>query len=221
MLMIGRFTSMLFLLCAVALFSVSAKAQTGTGSSLPAPAPTAAQKEDYAATVKRLKGGEQNVDFGALRIAFTETRDYSGYDDGDRAKLIGALNAKDYKGALNLANARLEKDFVDLNAHYVAAIANNELKNHDQAEFHTKIFNGLMDSIILGRDGLTAANAYDVISTTEEYIVMGYLGYGYPSSQALMEENGHHYDKLTATNSKTKKTAGIYFNIDRFFGKMF
>jgi hypothetical protein len=35
-----------------------------------------------------------------------------------------------------------------------------------------------------------------------------------PTGQALVEKNGHSYDKMTAVNSKTNEEVTLYFNVD-------
>jgi hypothetical protein len=38
-----------------------------------------------------------------------------------------------------------------------------------------------------------------------------------PSGQALIEDKGHHYDKMTAIDPKTEQSSTFYFNIDKPF----
>ncbi|MEO6393713.1 MAG: DUF4919 domain-containing protein [Pyrinomonadaceae bacterium] len=203
---------------AVALSFVPVKAQ-GDKTPTPAQIPQTDQKETYDALVKRVKGGDLKVDFGAMRQAYTETPGFSGYGNSGKYEMYGALNQKKFKDALSLAEKRLEKVYVDLNGHYVAMIANSELKQSDKAEFHRQVFLGLVDSIVRGHDGLTPATAYDVISIDEEKLVISYLGFEFSGSQALVQDSGHAYDRMGVTDSKTKTNSALYFRIDRFFGK--
>jgi hypothetical protein len=187
------------------------------GQAGPAPAPTPAP-EDYQAMVKRIKGGDLKIDFVAFRQAYTQSAGFSGYGEGSKKEMYAALNAKKFDDALKLANTRLDEDYVDLNAHFVALVANRELGHADKAEFHRTVFVALMDSIIKGHDGQTAATAYQVISVAEEYAVINYLEFR-PSGQGLVREDGHNFDVMTVIDPKTTETHKLYFNIDRFFGK--
>jgi hypothetical protein len=106
----------------------------------PAAAQNAApQKNDYQAMVDKVKGGFL-VDFGAMREAYTKTEDFSGYGDGGRKEMSAALGAKKFKEALALAEKRLDEDFVDLNAHYVAFVASHELGNKEKEKISTARF---------------------------------------------------------------------------------
>jgi hypothetical protein len=38
-----------------------------------------------------------------------------------------------------------------------------------------------------------------------------------PTGQALIEDKGHHYDKMTTQEPKTEQTTTYYFNVDKPF----
>ena len=54
------------------------------------------------------------------------------------------------------------------------------------------------------------------ISTDEEYAFFQYIGVRFVS-QALIDEKGHRYDKMTAKDPKTGQSGIYYFNIDKPF----
>jgi len=58
--------------------------------------------------------------------------------------------------------------------------------------------------------------AFVVISTDEEYALFSALGLRV-TAQALINEKGHNYDKMTAVDPKTNETLIYYFNIDKPF----
>lgn len=175
--------------------------------------------ESYETLLEKVKKGDLTIDFAALRIAYTKTKDFSGYGGLDRRAAFGAMEQKDFPKALRLAEEQLAKNFVDLNAHYVAFIANRETGKAEKAEWHRTLFLKLIESIEKSGDGKTPETAYIVISTNEEYVLLNYQGYQ-PAGQALMRINGHTYDKLSVLNPKTKEKAEVYFQIDAFFGKL-
>lgn len=175
-------------------------------------------QEQYSSLVEKVKKGDLTIDFTALRTSFTKTEGFSGYDKLDRAAAFGALNSKDFQTALKLAEDRLKKDYLDLNAHYVAFAANKELGKSDKAEFHRNVLTKLVEAIQKNGDGKTPETAFVVIGTDEEYFMISYLGYR-PSSQGLMNANGHAYDRMTVIDTKTNETVTLYFQIDSFFGK--
>ena len=175
-------------------------------------------KESYEPLVEKLKKGDLTIDFAELRMAFTKTKDFSGYGGLEKKEAFGALDKKDFQKALKLAEDGLKDDYLDLNAHYVAFIANRELDKADKAEFHRNVFFKLIEAIQKSGDGKTPETAFIVIGVDEEYVLINYLGYR-PTQQGLYRANGHTYDKLSVVNTKTNETVVFYFQIDTFFGK--
>lgn len=151
-------------------------------------------------------------------MAYTETAEYSPYgsDRDSRQKMFAALNAKDYQNALELANKILAGNFLDINAQFGAYVAHRELGDADDAEKHKFFLQGLIRSIEKSGDGKTPATAFVVISTDEEYALLNWQGLR-ATAQALLNQGGHSYDRMTALNPKTNETTDYYFNIDKPF----
>lgn len=171
--------------------------------------------KDYEELVAKLKSGDTRVDLTALRMAFTETKEYSygGPAKADKEKFFKPFNDKNYKDALKEAEKFLEKNYVEANAHFVAYNCAKELKDDKKAEFHKTVLLGLLKSIENGNDGLTLKTPFSVITIDEEYTMMRFLGYKY-NSQSLQHSDGHTFDVFTATDPKTDQTVTLYFNID-------
>jgi Domain of unknown function (DUF4919) len=182
------------------------------------PQAPAASKPAYDALLERVKKSDATVDFKEFRLAYTETSKYSPYG-GDKAKrrvMFEALDAKQYDKALVAANEILDSNYLDLMAHFGAFISNRELKNTDTATYHRFVFDGLMNSIRNSGDGKTQETAFVVISTDEEYVLFNFMGLRV-QSQALVNDKGHSFDKMTALDPKTNETVVYYFNIDKPF----
>jgi Domain of unknown function (DUF4919) len=193
-----KFTALFLALTA---FTLTVNAQDKNGS--------------YEAMASKLKAGDTSVDYKGLRMAFTKTKNYS-YDKTDKAvtaKLTKLLSDKNFKEALKQAEAILEKDYVDENAHYIAYTASKELKDETKAAFHKAVLVGLLSSIKDGQDGLTAKTPFLPITIDEEYTMIRFLGYQ-PAGQSLQDANGHKFDVLDVVNPKTNEKAKFYFNID-------
>ena len=126
---------------------------------------------------------------------------------------FAALDAKDYEKALAHATKMLEANYIDIMGHYGSFIAHRELGHTEQAEFHKFMTSHLLDSIIKSGDGKTTAAAIPVISTDEEYVLFDFLKLR-PQSQALIHDQGHSYDKMTALDPKTNQTVMISFSLD-------
>jgi Domain of unknown function (DUF4919) len=219
----------LFAALLLALFAPPARAQSQTTQKDP-PAPPApaekpasadqAQKDAaYEALLKKLKGGDRTVDFKELRMAYAESSGYNPYggDRQARQAMFAAMRAKEWDEALKQSAKILEKNYVDINAHFGAFVANDRKGVTDKADFHKFVLEGLVNSIRDSGDGKGTDKAFVVISTDEEYALLNILGLR-PTSQALLNKGGHSYDMLTAVDPKTNEKQDIYFNIDKPFG---
>lgn len=187
--------------------------------------PEKSQALNYADLATKLKNGDTKIDFLALRMAYTETKEYSPYGTGadETNPMFKAFGDKKYKDALRLADKILKENYVEMNAHYISSLANDALGNKEKATFHKEVFLGLINSIVAGKDGKSAKTAYGVISVPEEYVVLRTLGWQ-RGEQALITEDGHQFDVLTVKNLKTNEIVKMYFNIDTVFkayGKIF
>jgi hypothetical protein len=173
---------------------------------------TPVPKPSYSDLVTRLKAGDKNVDFKALRLAYADT---TGGKDTDKQKkaMTAALNSKNYAEAIKNADRVLAEDYVDMDAHFVEYIAHRELNQSDQAEFHKFVLQGLLDSITHSGDGKSFETAFQVIEVHEEYVVLRFMGL-MPSEQSMSTKNGHSYDVMKAVNPKSNEEVTLYFNID-------
>lgn len=170
----------------------------------------------YDAMVDRAKSGDKTVDFRAMRLAYADSPSYSSRPDTSeqKKKMTAALNGKDFPTAIMYADKILASDYVDMDAHFAAYIAHRELKEADTAERHKWILQGLLKSITGVGDGKTPETAYQVIEVHEEYVVLRFMGVGLPSSQALLQRNGHSYDEIKFVDPESQKEVTVYFNVD-------
>jgi hypothetical protein len=157
--------------------------------------------------------------FKELRFAYTETPQYNPYG-GVKTKIGGnmltAVNNKEYKKALEYAEKILKENYVDIDAHMVASTAYREMGNQEKADYHQAIFSLLFLSMLHDRHGDKLETAIEVISTDEEYSFLNFSGLK-TRHQALLQANGHNYDRLTVVDPVSSKTSEIYFCIDRQF----
>ena len=169
---------------------------------------------EYATLLAALKAGDTQIDYARLRLSYMDSPEYKQAKDTSDAEkaMTEALNAKDYTGALKEAETVLESDYVSIDAHFVAFVANRELGAADQAEFHLAVFRGLIDSIRNSGDGLSTQTAWVVIDVHEEYVLLRALGFQ-PSDQSLIQKDGHSYDEMKV-KSEDGKQQTFYFNVD-------
>ena len=180
-------------------------------------APAAPPATSYKALLAELKGGKTDIDYYALRMAFTGTKDYEPYAFSDvetRKAMFAALAKKDYQEAEKQAQKALERNYLDAGAHAVASIAADRLGEKDKSEFHHKVAVGLVSSIFHAGDGHSVETAGEVISTDEEYTFFGLQGFQ-PKSQALLHQGGHSYDKMVVIDSESRQEVTFYFLIDK------
>ena len=177
-----------------------------------------AAKVPYETLLEKVKKQDSSVNFKELRFSYTETKQYSPYgsDSENRKAMFEALKAEGYEKALALSEKILAANYLDINAHFVAFAANRYLGHLEKADYHKYVFQNLLKSISDSGDGKTMETAFFVISTDEEYALFSFMGLR-PAGQALIEDKGHRYDKMTAIDPKTEQSSTYYFNIDKPF----
>jgi Domain of unknown function (DUF4919) len=174
----------------------------------------------YKSLVERVKKGDPSVDFLELRRAYADSPEYAGKGDSEEAnKMYEAFKRKDYAEVLKRAEKILDTDYVDIDAHHMAHLAYRELNDAEHARFHQAITRNLIQSILSTGDGKSQKTAMEVISTSEEYVILGVMGLR-PGRQSLMSENGHQYDRLEAVDPETHLKVTLYFNVDRPMGHL-
>ncbi len=169
--------------------------------------------DEYPILLAKAKDFDRSVDFKALRLAYTKTGDYKPYGADESAKdaMFKALQEKRYEDAIKSAEAIMDKNFVDIDAHFIARIAHRELKNQKKYEFHHFISKGLIDSILNSGTGLDTEGAFLVINTREEYVILEILGLA-GKGQQTVNASGQTYDKLNVVDRKTGDSGFIFFN---------
>jgi hypothetical protein len=190
-------------------------------SQAPAPSVDAAQDgEDggeYRRLVERIRKGERDVDFTALRMAYAKTDGYMPYgeEEGDKDDAFAAMKRKDYAEAAKLAEEGLKDNFVDPELHWLCRNAYGSLGDREKEEFHAFVLKGLLDSMRRSGDGSTPAKAVVVISEAEEDALLHDLELRAVRSETV-EIGGHAYDKVEAEHLylKINLSTTLYFNVD-------
>ena len=174
-------------------------------------------KKKYEALLEQAKKGEGAVDYGALRFAFFETPDYNPLSGMlIYRSLWGLVMQANWAEAAKQAEAVLEKNYVDANAHMVAHIAYREQGDEEKAKLHRRWADGLIESIKAGGDGKSPANAWHVISISEEYAVIRSMNLR-ATGQSLLNDKGHAYDVMKTLDPRTNTEVTLFFNVDKPF----
>jgi hypothetical protein len=184
-------------------------------AALPAAIAALDQPSEYAVLLASLKAGKTDIDYTRLRLSYMDSPEYKAAKDTSKSEdaMTDALNKKDYPAALKDAEAVLESNYVNIDAHYVALLANREMGAMDSAEFHRTVFRGLINSIRNSGDGKTMETAWVVITVHEEYVILRVLGFR-PVEQSLMHKDGHSYDVMKVKNAEDGTEQTFYFNVD-------
>jgi len=170
---------------------------------------------EYAGLLASVKAGNTNIDYARLRLSYMESPERKKAKDVSNAEkaMFEALSAKDFPKALKHAETVLAAEYINMDAHFVASVANREMGNTEKAEFHRTVFRALIDSIRNSGDGKSMATAWVVVTVHEEYVLLRALGFK-PSGQSLLEKDGHSYDVMKVKSAEDGTEQTFYFNID-------
>jgi|ERR1039458_8036869 hypothetical protein len=173
------------------------------------------QPSEYATLLASLKAGKTDIDYARLRTSYMDSTEYKAAKDVSDSEnaMIDALNKKDYPAALKNAEIVLDSAYVNMDAHFVAMVANRELGAKDKSEVHSTVFHGLIKSILDSGDGKSTEKAWVVINVPEEYVVLRVLDFK-PSGQSLVQKDGHSYDVMKVKDAKDGTEQTFYFNVD-------
>jgi hypothetical protein len=167
--------------------------------------------QKYKKALKQIQSGDLTVDFEALRLNCAAAKLSCEANAESKGKIDALLKGKKFDEALKEIDKALEKTFVDIDLHFFSYLANKELKNKDEAEFHKAVFNGLLDSIQKQKHGRSKKNSFIVISVQEEEAFLKYNRMRV-LQQKLLNEDGHFYDEIVCADAQ--KDITFYFNLD-------
>lgn len=180
------------------------------------PSPSMASYTDL---VDRVNKGDLSIDFRALRFACLKEKNCA--PEGNREDLVKvrrAMQSKDFSEATKVANKLIDHGFPNIEAHAFCSEAYDALNEPEKAKFHHEVTRALIRSILASGDGKAQEEAFEVISVSEEYIIMQVLGLPrFPIQQSLVAVKGHSYDVLQVTDPKSGEKVSVYFNIDAFY----
>jgi hypothetical protein len=167
----------------------------------------------YQALLAAAKANAPNVDWAELRAAYASRPGFQVLSQSAaRRQMLEAANASNCKDALPSARAVMAEDYVDADAHLVAAFCEDAAGDGAGAKLERDIGLGLIRSIETG-DGFSAATAFTPITVDEEYALMRALGQKV-QSQDLVRQDGHSYDVLSTLDDNGQRGA-YWFAIDR------
>ncbi len=180
--------------------------------------------EAYHDLLRSIKSGDKTVDFTLLRYLYALSSLYDPYGisageegtPGHRqwGKIGDLLDKKEWEEAVELCDAFLEKEYIDMDLHILCAMALKELGRVEQELFHRYVFGRLFASIRHSGDGKSPESAYVVVRLREEYMILGTLKGLLPVSQSLITSGSHQYDRFELLHQEKGTSEQVYFNID-------
>ena len=140
----------------------------------------------YQALLAAAKAAAPNVDWAQLREAYAGRPSFQVFVRSDaRRQMLQAANASNCKDALPSAKAVIEENYVDADAHFIAAFCEDAAGDATSSKLDRDIAVGLVKSIQTG-DGLTPDTAFTPITVDEEYALTRALGLQV-ASQSLIQ----------------------------------
>lgn len=196
-------------LCALVLALVPAAADPGP-------------EKTFEQWVAMAEAGDPGVDFTALRQAYVRSPGYDGYGMGwrdDQMELIKAANVHDCAKLFTIADKIRKADYTYPLLHLMLANCYHGTGDSARGEREHAIFVGLRESLFKSGDGKSIDTAYVVITMAEERFIL-IMNRLQETGQALLNKNGHNFDRIEAVNSETGEKAEVYFNVDAMFGSL-
>ncbi len=193
------------------------KPATATPTQTTQPAPLddpATAKAKYEKLAAAMQAGNLEIDWLSMRLS-ARVGDVGGNFDSNNAlsSMYQALKASSYAEALKQAQMVEAHNEALGDAHFGAMIAYDKMGKTAESDHEKDITLRIANSIMSPGDGKTAATAWFVVWPDEEYFILRILGMQ-PKEQALVEQGGHSYDKMTVTDSKTGGEVVFWFNTD-------
>lgn len=166
--------------------------------------------------VAQVKAGKLDIDYAAFRLAYATSPKYAPYGSVQvmANTMKKAYIAGDCPTAMARAKDVFEANFVQIDAHMVAALCHKKAGNEEAARQEHTVFMGLMKSVLKSGDGRSPETAFVVISIDEEYRAMEALSLT-PVSQALVHQRGSTFDRFEAKKRDSGQPVTLYFNVDR------
>jgi hypothetical protein len=166
---------------------------------------------------RQTQSWSDQVNFGDLREQYGERGDFSQICEADRPlrEWFELADEGKWERVLAVAQPWLDHCRVDIDAHFISAVALSELKRNIEFQQHIYWFRGLVDSVLESGDGRTPETAYVVISVPEEYAVLRALRIQ-PTGQQMLLHGG--IDAISVEDESGRST--VYFNPAAHFRRL-
>lgn len=162
------------------------------------------------------------TDYRTLYFGHAFRADYRPYARHDSIRALNTyLNTvenPDFNKVLNYTRLILKEYPFNIEQIFLTGIAYDKLDKKAQARIWLKKYENLLTAIISTGDGRSAQTAFMVTKTSDEYNVIRAFRLRL-TSQSLIMENNHNYDKMDLEENEHGIEA-LWFNVDLFYGKL-
>lgn len=170
--------------------------------------------DDY---VAQAKAGKVDIDYTAFRLAYTSSPKYASSEWTVR-ELRAAMRRAHQEGDCTTAMGRaadiFEVNFVNIDAHLIAAMCHKKAGNPERERQEATMFRGIVSSVLRSGDGKSPETAFVVISIDEEYAAMQAIGVRL-ERQSLVSHGGSDFDRIEGKRLDSGEAITLYFNVDR------
>jgi hypothetical protein len=168
----------------------------------------------YDELAARVKSGDLNVDWQALRLAARVGEVYGDYDPYDASKRAQVALAKDdYREALRIARETERHNIADGEARFLAWNCLRSLGRQSEADEEWSLLQALLQSILKSGDGKSAKTAWFVVGLREEVLILEAALQAQTKEQHSVKQDGHYYSRIVVTDNSGKESV-VWFNID-------
>ncbi len=170
---------------------------------------------------KKVRSGDLLFDWKEYRLAAVSCGAAGDFDwHPVRNRFMQQMKDGDVQAALKSADQIKNHNMAEPEGHLLAMIALQKMGRPQDAAFERKVVDAFVQSILTSGDGKSSKTAYFVVDEGEEYFLLNVvLGIGLPSSQSLMNVDGHSFD-LLKIKDREGKDQELWFNVDTSMNAM-
>lgn len=167
----------------------------------------------FAQIVQLAQRNIRAVDFGALRLAYTELPTYAPYAlPPDLSPLQREISARKWAQAALVGSTLLEADMLNMEVHRMLSHIMRELGAPGLARWHFNFALGMVRSLLESGNGRSFEAAYKPISLMEEYEAIRALDL-IPARQRMVFQEDKPYDVWSVRDRDGQPAGEVYFEI--------
>jgi hypothetical protein len=130
-----------------------------------------------------------------------------------RNQVMQDLDAGKEEAALAAAQQIIAHNMANPEGHVLAMMVLRKMGKDESADKERTIVSAIVASILDSGDGKSAKTAWFTVDPSEEYFVINVVLGLQPKGQALVQQDGHAFDKMTVVDDKGTELT-LWFNTD-------